>query len=104
MRVALTPGFVLHARPYRETSALVEAFTAEHGRVGLVAKGAKRARSRLARATQPFRPLQMAWSGRGELKTLTGAEPQGLGWHFTGTKLVSALYLNELLYRLVPAG
>ncbi|TDJ31914.1 MAG: DNA repair protein RecO, partial [Gammaproteobacteria bacterium] len=47
MRVSLEPGWVLHTRPYRETSMLVEAFTRGHGRIGLVARGARGAKSRL---------------------------------------------------------
>jgi len=102
MHVPLNPGYVLHTRAYRETSLLVEVLSRDHGRLGLVAKGARRPRSALASAAQPFRVLQLAWSGRGELATLTRAEPEGSGWHLTGTRLASAMYLNELLYRLLP--
>lgn len=99
MRVVLQPAYVLHTRPYRDTSLLVEAFTAEHGRMGLVAKGARAARSRWRGVIQPFKPLLLSWSGRGELVTLTGAEfhePRVLP--LAGRALLSGLYLNELLY------
>ncbi len=102
MRVPLTPAFILHTRAFRETSLLVEAFTPGHGRLGLVARGARRPRSSLAGAMRAFRPVQIAWSGRGELATLTRAEAEGPGWYFTGAVLASGMYLNELLYRLLP--
>jgi DNA repair protein RecO (recombination protein O) len=99
-KVALQPAYVLHRRPYRETSLLVEAFTAEHGRVGLVAKGAKRGRWQAV--LQPFQPVLLSWSGRGELRTLTGAEPQGVVPALAGRTLFSGFYLNELLLKLLP--
>jgi DNA repair protein RecO (recombination protein O) len=97
------PAFVLHARPWRETSLLIEALTRDHGRVGLVARGVRAVRSRFPRAAlQPLTPLSLSWSGRGELSTLTGAEPIGHALHTTGESLLCALYLNELVARLLP--
>src|SRR4029079_6718836 len=72
-RVAEQSGFVLHTYPYSETSLVVEAFTREHGRVPLVAKGAKRPRSAWRGVLMPFQPLSLSWSGSGEVKTLGGA-------------------------------
>lgn len=95
-------GYVLHSRPWRETSLIVEAFTREHGRVGLVARGVRRARSRLRGALLPFHPLLLSWSGRGELPTLTGAETEGPLRMLRGRALFSGFYLNELLLKLVP--
>ncbi|MEP6483458.1 MAG: DNA repair protein RecO [Rudaea sp.] len=103
MRVDQQPAFVLHARAWRETSLLIEAITRDHGRVGLVARGVRTARSRFPRATlQPLTPLNLSWSGRGELSTLTGAEPAGAMLQTSGETLLCALYLNELVTRLVP--
>ncbi|WP_303904954.1 DNA repair protein RecO [Thiohalomonas denitrificans] len=100
-RISLEPGFVLHRTPYRDTSLLLEAFTAEHGRVGLVAKGARRPRSALKGLLQPFQPLLLSWAGRGELRTLTGAEPAERPAFLAGPALASGFYLNEMLLRLV---
>ena len=105
MRVEQQPAFVLHERPYRETSLLVEAYTRDHGRVGLVARGVRTARPRIARATlAPLQPVVLSWSGRGELATLTAAEPVGRALRPEGEALLGALYLNELLVRLLPRG
>lgn len=101
LRISLQPAFVLHARPYRNTSLLVELFTAEYGVVGAVARGARRRQSRLRGLMQPFRPLLVSCFGRGELVTLAGAEDQGPPWWFQGHALASAFYMNELLLRLV---
>nr|VFJ45655.1 MAG: DNA replication and repair protein RecO [Candidatus Kentron sp. DK] len=97
----LEPAFVLNRRPYRETSLLVEAFTAGAGRIGLVAKGARRSKSQLAGALEPFRPLLLSWRGAGELFTLTLAErDDSLSLpHIWQVK--SGFYVNELLLRLV---
>lgn len=93
-------GYVLHARPYHETSLLLEVVTAGHGRLGLLARGARRARSGLAGSLQPFHRLQLRWSPRGELHTLIGAEE--LERHrLAASVLPAALYLNELLMRLL---
>jgi DNA repair protein RecO (recombination protein O) len=103
MRVEQQPAFVLHARPWRETSLLIEALTRDHGRVGLVARGVRALRSRFSRAAlQPLTPLSMSWSGRGELSTLSAAEPVGNALRATGETLLCALYLNELVARLLP--
>ncbi len=100
-KVNLAPGFVLHRRPYRDTSLLIEAFCPEHGRVGLVARGAGSGRSRRAALLQPFSPLLLSWSGRGELATLSGVEADGAPITLSGGTLYSGFYLNELLTRLL---
>ncbi|MGL5365682.1 MAG: DNA repair protein RecO, partial [Plesiomonas shigelloides] len=71
-------GFVLHGRPYSETSLLLDIFTEEEGRVRMLAKGARSRRSQLKGCLQPFTPLLLRWSGRGEVKTLRSAEPAAL--------------------------
>lgn len=97
MRVELEPAFVVHARPYRETSLLLEALTARHGRVGLVARGARGPRSRLRGLLQPFQPLLIGWSGGGELRTLAAAEPAGPPRTLHGRALLGGLHLNALV-------
>ena len=102
-RVELAQAWVLHSRPFGETSLIVEAFSREFGRMGLVARGGRRPRSRLALAALPFRPLLLSWTGRGELATLTAAEsaPQHSALAPpAGATLLAAMYLNELLLRL----
>ena len=95
------PAFVLHSYPYKETSLIVEAFAREHGRVGLVAKGAKRPRSELRGMLQAFMPLALSWGGATELKTLVKAEWRGGVALPSGRALLSAFYLNELLLKLL---
>ncbi len=96
------PAFVLHTYPYRETSLIVESFCAEHGRVALVARGAKRPRSELRGLLQAFQPLTLSWAGGAELKTLIKAEWRGGTAPPGGAALLCAFYLNELLLKLVP--
>ena len=103
MRVQLQPAFVLHSRPYRDSSALLEVLTSEFGRISLVAKGARRSvRGRSNGAIlQPFIPLLLSFSGRAELKTVTGSEVAGDVVSLKGERLFSGIYLNELLIRLL---
>jgi DNA repair protein RecO (recombination protein O) len=96
------PAFVLHAYPYKETSLVVEAFVREFGRVGLVAKGARRPRSEMRGLLQAFQGVALSWGGAGELKTLVKAEWRGGVALPEGRALLSAFYLNELLLKLLP--
>ena len=80
---------------------LLEIFSEAHGRVGLVARGVRSAKSRQRGDLQPFRPLRLSWSGRGELGTLTGVEADGVAPPLQGPGLYSAFYVNELLVRLL---
>jgi DNA repair protein RecO (recombination protein O) len=101
MRVEAQPAYVLHARAYRETSLLLECLSLEHGRVGLVARGVRRERSRFSRAIlQPLQPLRLSWMGNGELFALTLAEAVGAAHAVSAQRLVSAMYVNELVLRL----
>jgi len=101
VRVQLEPAYVLSVRAYRETSALVEAFTAAHGRVGLVARGVRGAKSKLRGVLQPFRQVLLSWNESGELGTLTGAEAVPAAGALEGEAVFSGWYLNELLLRLL---
>ncbi len=96
------PAFVLHTFAYRETSVIVEAITAEYGRVAMVARGARRPRSELRGLLQGFQPLLLSWSGQHELKTLLHAEWRGGLPRVGGSALVCGFYLNELLLKLLP--
>jgi DNA repair protein RecO (recombination protein O) len=93
-------GYVLHSYPYRETSLILQAWTEKHGRLGLVAKGARRPKSASRSVLIPFQPLVLDWFGRGELRTLKGAEPAAPATPLGGQSLLSAFYLNELLLKL----
>ncbi|WP_241610991.1 DNA repair protein RecO [Rosenbergiella epipactidis] len=93
--------FVLHARPYSETSLLLDIFSESDGRVTVLAKGARSRRSNLKGALQPFTPLLMRWGGKGEVKTLRSAEPVSMGLPLSGTYLYCGLYVNELLMRVL---
>jgi DNA repair protein RecO (recombination protein O) len=94
-------AFVLHTYAYRETSLIVETFTADHGRVAMVARGAKRPRSETRGLLQAFQPLLLSWSGTGELKTLVKAEWGGGLPLPRGAALLCGFYLNELLLKLL---
>lgn len=103
MQTELHEACVLHRRSYRESSLLVELFSAKHGRVGAVAKGVTRRGNPLAALLQPFRPLLAAWSTRrSELVTLAQVEAAGEPFVFSGRTALCAFYLNELLLRALP--
>jgi DNA repair protein RecO (recombination protein O) len=94
-------AYVLHTYPFKETSLIVEAFTCAHGRVPLVAKGARRPKSALRGLLMPFQPLLLWWSGRAELRLLHRAEWQAGHPQMSGMRLICAFYLNELLLKLL---
>lgn len=101
MRLDQQPAYVLHARPYRETSLLLECLTRDHGRLGVVARGVRGERARLRRAQlEPFQPLALDLLLRGELATLAGAEVVGMPARLAGDRGMAGLYLNELVVRL----
>ena len=102
--VSLERGFVLHQRPYRNTSQLLECVTATHGRIGLVARGSRRSDSRQRALLQPFMPLRFSWLRRGELGRLTGVETERSGYDLVGPRLLAGFYANELLLRLTARG
>jgi DNA repair protein RecO (recombination protein O) len=101
-RVQLAEGYVLHQRPYRDTSRIVEVFTREHGRLTLFARGVRGPKSRLAPVLQPFRRLLLSFLlGRGDAAQLTGAElADAAAATPRAETLMSAYYLSELLLKL----
>jgi DNA repair protein RecO (recombination protein O) len=100
-RVDGAPAFLLQAHPYRETSLVVDVFSRDHGRIGLVARGAKRPRAALRGVLVEFQPLELGWFGAGELRTLARAEWQRAWPMLAGPRLLLGYYLNELLQRLL---
>ncbi len=99
-RVDAQPAWVLHSRPWRETSSIVELLTRDFGRVAVVAKGARRPHSALRGVLMGFQPLEVAYSGGGEVKTLVRAEWQGGQPLLGGRALLCGYYLNELVVHL----
>lgn len=96
-RVLQQPAFVLHHRPFRDSSQLLDIVTRDHGKIALVARGSRRSKSRLAGVLRPFLPLKVSWVARSDLGTLTGAEAAGLPAGLRGDAMLSAYYVNELL-------
>jgi DNA repair protein RecO (recombination protein O) len=98
-RIAEQPAFVLHSYPYRETSLILDVLSRDHGRLALIAKGAKRPHSALRGVLQTFQPLSLAWTGKSEMRTLTGAEWVGGMLPLAGDALLCGFYVNELLVK-----
>ena len=101
---ALQQALVLHARPWRETSLLVEVFTRQHGRLGVLARGVRSEKSRKRGLLGPFQPLLISWGGRGELASLRDVEAASAAIPLHGENLVCGLYCNELLMWLLQRG
>ena len=99
--VHLQPAYVLHRRPFRESSFLVNLFTIEYGVMTVVARGAYRGKSTMPGLLQAFIPLWVSWYGKGELVALTHVETREQVKRLTGDTLFAGLYLNELLMRLL---
>lgn len=95
------PAFVLHSYPFRETSLILDVFSRQHGRMAMVARGARRPRSSLRGVLMNFQPLLLSWFGKGEVRTLHSAEWQGGQPYLQGTALMCGFYLNELLLNLL---
>lgn len=95
--------FILHRRPYTETSLILDVFSEEYGRVSILAKGARSKRSNLKGVLQPFTPLLLKWFGKGSMRTLRQAEPISLGIPLHGINLYSAMYINELISRVIES-
>jgi DNA repair protein RecO (recombination protein O) len=100
MRVDLQPAYLLHTRPFRDTSVLADLLTLDYGLIRAVARGARGKSRRFP--LQQHLPLLVSWSGRNELVTLTHAEQAAPGFRLLGDRLFCALYLNELLERMLP--
>jgi len=93
--------FVLHSRPWRETSLLLDVLSENYGKIGLCARGVRGKKSSQRSLLQPLTPLLLSWTGKGDLQTLTRTESAGAAIKLTGTALYSSFYLNELMVRLL---
>ena len=96
-RVQQQPAFILHHRPFRDTSQILDVLTRDHGKVAVVARGSRGSKSRLAGVLRPFLPLRVSWVAKSDLGTLTGAEAAGGPANLRGDALLSAYYVNELM-------
>ncbi len=100
-RVQHQDAYILQTRPYSESSWLIDAFSKNYGRVSLLAKGARRLKSKVRGLIRPFQPLLLSWSGKGELQTLTGAEANLIVPQIDQQSWLCASYMNELLIKLM---
>jgi DNA repair protein RecO (recombination protein O) len=100
-RVPNEPAYLLHQRAYSETSLLLDVFSRNYGRMTLIAKGVKRKKSRTRGILVPFQQLIVAWSGKGEVKTMTNAESIALRKEIHGERLFCGYYINELILRML---
>lgn len=94
-------AYILHARPFRDSSQILDVLSPDHGKLSLVARGVRSPKSRLAGLLRPFQPLRLSWSMRTELGTLTGAEVHGRLRSLSGDALMAGYYLNELILYLL---
>lgn len=102
MRVDLQPAYILHTRPYRDTSLLIDFLTPDHGRVTAVARGVRKNKTPKRQLLNPFSRLLICWQGKTDMKLLTGFESDNHFLTLTANHLYSGFYLNELLVRLLP--
>lgn len=100
-RIQLAPAYILHHRPYRDTSRILEVMSRDHGRLSLFARGVRGPKAKLASILQPFQLVLLSWSGRGEAAQLTGAESSGPAAPVPAAALMASFYLNELLMKLI---
>ena len=103
MTAELTPAYILHQRPFRETSVILDVFSEHYGRVSVLARGARQTKKRYLNPYQLFQPLLLSWRGRSELQTVTQVEVAAPAVLLRGNAALCGLYLNELLVRLVPS-
>ncbi|MEY3882498.1 MAG: repair protein RecO [Pseudomonadota bacterium] len=95
--VYLQPAFILQQRKFRETSLIIDVLTRDFGRITILAKGVRKAKSKTAGLLQPFMPLSLSYFGKTELKTLTTVEISKSFEHLQGLALYCGFYVNELI-------
>jgi DNA repair protein RecO (recombination protein O) len=100
-RVHQQSAYILHHRPFRDSSQILDVISRDHGKLALVARGSRAAKSRVRGVLRPFMPLALSWVQRTDLGTLTGAEVRGAPLSLTGDALLSGYYVNELLLHFV---
>lgn len=103
MNVEFAAAFILHQRPYRETSLLLDVFSQQYGRISLIAKGVRQKKRSQAGILQLYQPLALSWLGRGDLHTMTSAEALSAPYKLTAESALCGLYINELMVKLLPA-
>lgn len=96
-RVNLENAYIVHRRPYRETSLLLDVFSSEYGKISLIAKGIRKQKSWMVGILQPFKLLRLSWIGRSDLHLLTGAELVLPDINLQGKPLFCGFYVNELV-------
>ena len=101
MRIKGEPGFILHRRPFSESSLLLDIFSRSYGRITAIAKGARRQKSQYRGMIRPFALTTLGWSGKGEVKTLTQCESPGPAFNLRRRRLFCGYYLNELLLKFL---
>lgn len=102
VRVDTQAAYILHKRAYRETSQIVDVFSREHGRLSLLSRGSRGARSRTSGLLQLFQPLVISWQGRSDLPYLNKVEMADCSPpRLQSRSLMSAMYINELLVNLL---
>lgn len=102
MRVEHQPAYVLHLKPYRDTSAIVDLLTADYGRISVMVRGVRKNKSNKRQLLNPFHRLLVSFQGETEIKLLTQFESSSGFFTLHGNYLYSGFYLNELLVRLLP--
>ncbi|MDF1589048.1 MAG: DNA repair protein RecO [Gammaproteobacteria bacterium] len=102
MKIEFASAFILHQRPFRESSRLLDVFTEHHGRVNLFAKGVSNNKRSQKGVLQIYQPLLLSWMGQSDLATVTAVEAESAPYLLTGHASLCGLYINELLVRLFP--
>lgn len=102
MNTELTQSFILHKRPYRETSLLLDVFSEKAGRISLIAKGVRQKKRNQTGIYQLYQPLLVAWIGRGDLQTITTVEVFSPRYELKAEAALCGLYINELIVKLLP--
>jgi len=100
-RITLQPAFILHSKPFSDTSLIIDFLTLDYGRISLFARGVRSSRSHMRSILQPFLPLLISWAGKTDLPVLSKAEASNLALNLSGDRLLSGFYLNELITRLL---
>ena len=99
-RVLLAPGYILHHRPYRDTSRILEVLARDHGRLTLFARGVRGPKPRFGGVLQPFELLLLSFQVGRDAGQLTGAESAQSAPPLPAGSLMAGFYLNELLLKL----
>ncbi|WP_020210493.1 DNA repair protein RecO [Gilvimarinus chinensis] len=101
-RVELQPAYIIHTRPYRDTSFIVHCFTPQYGILATVVRGQRQKKKSQRALLNPFIPLLISAQGKAGMLLMTHFEGAGIPHSLKGICLYSGLYLNELLHRLIP--